>query len=249
MDDALAAGELSPGAASKMAGALNWAAQHSFHRLGRGMLLPLYQQSRGRASAVGPQLRLALRWWQEVFTHNLEQLWAWNRVPTKWAHVYADARGSPPRVAAVLFIDGLTFYTDCKPPEHALAAFEKRSDNQIMGLELLALALALSSFGPLLKDRRFFLWSDNTGAQHAAESGRAKSFDHSCLARCLWSKIATLNADVSVQRVPTKENIADLPSREDYHLLEILGAKRLPAKMDKMFLKLGAWDSISILPA
>ena len=116
-----------------------------------------------------------------------------------------------------------------------------------MGLELLALALALSSFGPLLKDRRLFLWSDNTGAQHAADRGRAKSFDHSCLAHCLWSKIAALNADVSVQRVPTKDNIADLPSREEYRLLKVLGAKRLPAKMDNMFLRPGAWESLSIL--
>ena len=77
--------------------------------------------------------------------------------------MFSDARSTPPRVAAVcstitrpilsqqlricariaqvLFIDGGTFYCDMPVPEHLLACFGERSDGQIMGLEILSIAL------------------------------------------------------------------------------------------------------------
>jgi len=41
---ALQGGSLSRGAAQKLAGRLNWAGQRMFHRLGRAMLRPIYDQ-------------------------------------------------------------------------------------------------------------------------------------------------------------------------------------------------------------
>ena len=77
----------------------------------------------------------------------------------------ADARSTPPRIAAVIIVDGCTFYCDCEPPAEAMALFRERRDEQIMGLELLALALALSSFKQMIAGRRIVLWSDNVGAE------------------------------------------------------------------------------------
>ena len=54
------------------------------------------------------------------------------------AQVFADARGEPPRLAAVVVIDDKTYYTDWQPPDEVLQYFERRKDGQIMGLELLA---------------------------------------------------------------------------------------------------------------
>ena len=83
----LAAGELHAGDASKLAGALQWACQHMFRRLGRAMLRPIFRsvlvvacekmacqplmlhirQSRARYNPlINDSLKMALRWWLAV---------------------------------------------------------------------------------------------------------------------------------------------------------------------------------------
>ena len=77
------------------------------------------------------------------------------------------------------------------------------------------------------------IWSDNTGAEAATRKGRvlchthllsclwgifpgsAKRFDQNCLIHALWKQFVQLRMAVWVMRVPSKENIADDPSRED----------------------------------
>ena len=235
------------GEAAKLAGALNWASQHSFHKLGRAMLRPLYYHSKNRRSRWSQQLKLALRWWQEVLQMELQQHWTWHELPWPWGHLYCDARGDPAHIAAVLFLDGQSLFCDMRVPESILSFFTKRRDNQILGLEMLSIALGLSSFAPMLANRRLIVWSDNTGAEAAAKHGTAKSFDHACLAHCLWTRAAQLSTHLHIERVPSKLNIADLPSREEFGLLERLGIKRVPAVLDAMFHNPGAWESLSLL--
>ena len=83
-----------------------------------------------------------------------------------------------------------------------------------MGLELLAIALGLSSFSLLLQNRKVVVWSDNVGSQRSTERGRAKAWDHSCIVHVLWLEAACLQMHMHVERVPSEDNIADLPSRE-----------------------------------
>ena len=66
------------------------------------------------------------------------------------------------------------FHTDFEPPEDLLKKFRSRKDNQILGLELLAIALGLSSFRSMVEKRRVVVWSDNTGAEHGTDKGRCK---------------------------------------------------------------------------
>jgi len=44
-------------------------------------------------------------------------------------------------------------------------------------------------------------------------AGATKRFDHCCIVHALWEHFMKLNMNVWVDRVPTKENIADNPSR------------------------------------
>ena len=60
--------------------------------------------------------------------------------------LWADARSTPPRVAAVLFCDNKFYWMDTEPPAKVLAQFEVRGDRQIASLEILALAYGFSSF-------------------------------------------------------------------------------------------------------
>lgn len=127
-----------------------------------------------------------------------------------------------------------------------LKAFQPREDNQIMGLEMLSIALGLCSFEHLLRRRRVVIWSDNTGAQAAAGSGAARAFDHACLAHGLWVKIAQLRCLARVERVPTDENIADDPSRGEFGLLRQLGAVRIDPHLDEAFCTPASWTSMLI---
>ncbi len=54
----------------------------------------------------------------------------------------------------------------------------------------------------------------NVGASSAhVTAGSAKVFDHACLVHGLWTTMARLHCGSWIERVPTKDNIADLPSR------------------------------------
>ena len=46
--------------------------------------------------------------------------------------------------------------------------------------------------------------------------------------------------------VPTKDNIADLPSREQYKLLELMGTQRVEPFLDSMFWDESAWDTLQL---
>ena len=164
--------------AGKLAGALSWASQSLFHRLGRAMLLPLFKRqhahSRTHKIGVDTPLQLALLWWLEVLQLGLRQSRCFRQDPSAPVHLFADARGQPARLAAVLLIDGEILYCDCTPPEVMMNALQQRDDSQIMGLELFALALGLSSFSNRLCGRTVFLWSDNVGAERGTAAGRAR---------------------------------------------------------------------------
>ena len=74
-------------------------------------------------------------------------------------HLFSDARSTPPRIAAVLFLyafkhvarrqvarvvsrrDGKSYYCDMEPPGHLLRSFRPRNGDQIMCLEMLSIAL------------------------------------------------------------------------------------------------------------
>ena len=62
IEHALSQNQLMPGIASKLAGALSWATQAMFRRIGRAMLRPLFRH-KSRYGTISWQLRLCLRWW------------------------------------------------------------------------------------------------------------------------------------------------------------------------------------------
>ena len=51
---------------------------------------------------------------------------------------------------------------------------------------------------------------------------------------------------MQIERVPTDENIADLPSREDYRLLEQIPAERIEPTISKEFLDPQSWEALRL---
>ena len=82
------------GEASEMAGRLGFTSPHTFLKLGRAMLRPVFAQQyaplpKGR---VGPPLKLAMQWWLEVSKCQRSQLVPW-RPCTATVELFCDAMG------------------------------------------------------------------------------------------------------------------------------------------------------------
>ena len=61
IDQALSAGTLLPGDASKLAGKLSWAQCQMFRQFGRAMLRPVFDQASKRNGSIDQNLRRALQ--------------------------------------------------------------------------------------------------------------------------------------------------------------------------------------------
>jgi hypothetical protein len=121
IEKALKEDSMLPGVAKKLAGRLNWSTQCLFQRVGRAMLRPIYEQKHSRSGSLRPVLRTALRWWRMVLQGEIAEKRSWRRHDEQPAHLYVDARSTPARCAAVLFMDGRVLYTDGKPSDrHAI---------------------------------------------------------------------------------------------------------------------------------
>ena len=114
--------------------------------------------------------------------------------------MYCDARSSPPRLAAVvcwsvglrgalvglrlhgprMCSDGQMQYCDMEPEASTMELFRSRRDNQITSLEILSIALGVSTFAEALAGREVLIFSDNKGAEGACRKGTGYA------PQCLW---------------------------------------------------------------
>jgi len=132
--DALHNQKLDSGASQKLAGRLTWATQALFHRVGRAMVKPIYAQKCCHHGAIGPRLKMALRWWASVLERGISENRAWCQSAEPIGRLFVDAASTPARCAGVLFADGQILYTDVEPDSALMASLENRGDNQIMSL-------------------------------------------------------------------------------------------------------------------
>ena len=237
LDGALSSGFLPPGEAAKLAGRLQFATQHMFRRLGRAMLRPLYQQQYAplRGNRIGNTLRAAMSWWKAALERGWCQARAARGVHEERVEVFCDARSTPPRLAAVLVSQSGCWFTDMEPSPRLLSGLTVRRDAQIMGLELLAVVLGLSSFASQLSGKCVRVWEDNSAAESVMLRGSAASTDHNMIAHSVWLIAAKLRCCLWIERVASADNIADDPSREDYEAMKEIGARwvrpRMPSNM------------------
>ena len=78
---------------------------------------------------------------------------------------FSATAGEDPCLGAVLVADGQAFFTLMKVTPMLLDFFRRRRDQQIMGLELLAISLGLSTFHELVVNRNVVIHCDNRGAE------------------------------------------------------------------------------------
>jgi len=233
---ALGSGVMHAGCAQKLAGRLSWAQTFMFHKVGRAMLRPIFDQKWSKSGQVSKMLRTALMWWLNVLALTICECRPWTVTDEPPVHVFVDARGVPPRCAAVAVIDGKVHHSDGEPSERIMKSFQKRADSQICGLEMLAIALGLSVFANELKGRKVIMFSDNKGAEGATRKGTAKAWDHCQIIHEIWTMALQSGIHLWLERVPTDDNVSDLPSRQEYSLLQEMGSVWREPVIASMFL-------------
>jgi hypothetical protein len=247
IDRALKSGRLCPSDAAKLAGRLAWINHACFKKLGRTFLYPIFAHQKAKSCVIGKgtSLETALVWWRLALGQQRCEVKCWNLGRRDLCHMFVDARSTPPRLAAVLICDRRILYSDMEPSQEVMRQFKSRGDCHIMSLELLAIAFGLSTFCEQLRGRNLVVFSDNTGAEHATTKGGSKEWDHSCIAHCIWSCALQLRIGLWLERVPSKDNISDDPSREKYELLERLRAINVPARLFESFGSSQTWQVLS----
>ena len=89
--------------------------------------------------------------------------WACGHAPI--VHLFCDASGNKGYMGAVLLIDGQCPWTHAPLESRFMQHFRRRRDKQILGLELAAIGLGLSTFAEELAGRSIIAHCDNSGAE------------------------------------------------------------------------------------
>ena len=153
------------------------------------MIRPLFAQifAPPKGARVGNALRSALEWWHRVLQLDLCERIPMREVRQPAIELFTDARGYPPRAAAVIFRDGDFAHTSMEVQAYILDSLIARADNQIMALELLGVALGLSTFVDMCRGRVVRCWVDNTGGESALIRCSAKRLDHNRIVHGVWA--------------------------------------------------------------
>ena len=100
-----------------------------------------------------------------------------------------------------------------------------------MGLEILAILFGLIAFAPVLAGRAVRIWTDNEGCAWSMMTGGAKCEDHNWLVHRVWSFCFRNFVTPWFCRVPSADNISDGPTRNDYAVVNALGACHVSARV------------------
>ena len=128
---------------------------------------------------------------------------------------------------------GLTLYASSVPSDAVRRTFSPDKRTYITQLEMLAAvttyraAPAFAHAGVNLARRNVNHWIDNTGTLSGLIHGYARATDLAHMANAFHLTTCGMRTHTWLDYVPSLANIADLPSRGDFELLERLGARRV----------------------
>ena len=238
IDDIIAQDCLSASRAARIVGKFGFVTDQLYGKVGRAAVTSLRQRqySQKRDSGLTEDLRISLGL-VKAFLHccppRQVKLTKSSEHPVL---LYTDASDVPGRpggqyvVGAVLFHPGLPHraeYTYMVVPTSVVSDWIPKQ-TQIGQLEVFAAPVALDTWKHILQGREAILLIDNSSAMHSLIKGYSPKLDTVKLVGDFWLRAAQLGLDVFVDRVESKSNIADGPSRLDISLVESLGYRFVP---------------------
>jgi len=127
-------------------------------------------------------------------------------------------------------------------PFHILRALQSIRAQKTCIAPLEELGIAAPYFCPeivdALRGSSVIHWADNKCANGAAIKGYSKAKDLALIVHALHRRLSESQIRLWIEFVPSKGNIADLPSRGDFALLHKLGATRVSFKLPNF----SSWD-------
>ena len=130
-------------------------------------------------------------------------------------------------------VGGHLQYGAAVPPDETIATFQPDRNGDLMKtyiaqLEVVGGVAVYYTFPAKVRGREVNHFIDNTVALSGLVHGYARKLDLARMVNAFHLQIFGLNANVYYEFVPSLANLADLPSRDDFELLEQLGGRRVP---------------------
>ena len=227
----LAQSSLPPGLAGKLAGRWDHAAAVALGRSGRAFAWPVRERAKEtHASELTALLVAALRGFQvfmearrpmPVFSDEVSR-------PAFLAFVDASRRDLPDgsqayRLGGVLWGPGLARCFTLDVPVVATCLLPQHAGNAINEAEALAALVAVRHLESSAADSDLFVFIDSMAAEGVLIKGYSSSEQLTAITASFWASIRRGGAACWVGRVPSRLNVADGFSREDFQLQAKLG--------------------------
>ena len=238
--------ELPDGVAKRLCGKLQWTLSWCVGKFGRAALSSVYAHAHRRHATWSVALEGALRFFRRLLDGDMARqvcVKAGARAPpfviwTDAMYATGDRFG---QVAFVVRVPGGVrmpgelmarphprfVHGFAEVPEALLATLEVR-EQQIGQLELLAAVAVYYSMANLFEGADVVHYIDNSAAVFGVAKGYSSKPDSARIIHALHALNAGLGAFLHFQWVATDANIADLPSRGEFALLEELGSTEMP---------------------
>ena len=226
-------GVLPPSVAASVVGKFGFLCSTLFGKVGRFCtgFLRERQYSSSTDHSLTPQLVMSLNLMNRVAPHRTCRMGA-HQLP---AVLYTDASDVPHRdprfgIGGVLIIQSPRFrieYFSFAVPQHLVDLWIPKST--YMGqLELLACPAALRTWSHKLENTQLIHFVDNDSAAAGLVRGYSPRTDSSPLIGDYWLTAAAHGIDVYIDRVESKSNLSDGPSRFD--LTDMITLKAVPVQ-------------------
>ena len=224
-------GYITPTISASIIGKFNFLCSTLFGKVGRCCTTMLRRIQYGTASSVriSPQLRHSFLIMKHLLlTSPSRRVTVANSPPILLYTDASDVPGRhPQRVLGATLFDPITanfFYTSAEVSSSLVSSWLQRQS--YMGqLELLATVLAVSTWGPLLQERYVILFVDNDSAASGLVKGYSPQLDSGAIIGQFWLSVAKLKSNLYIDRVESKSNPSDGPSRLEFSLMHQWGAR------------------------
>jgi len=214
---------LAPSDASKLAGKLSWGATAVFGRGARVYLAPLFFHAAGRTRSLSGRLKRALKWWLRYLNAIPIRFVSLSQIERRRLLLYTDATGNG-IMAWVAEYGNQRHYASVMVSSR-LRKWVCYRQNQIATWELVAAICGLWQFleGPrqIEDGAEIHLFVDNNVALGTLLRGSSRQNDWNQLVTDIWFQTAARGFLLLCWRVPSKQNLADAPTRPEERTTEL----------------------------